>query len=271
MDLDYEGFAEVSERKVFDELGFEFETFNDDTEFRNFMEEVQQMNPEVFECKIVEKYREQKQAEQRSSRNDPDYDLERLNMCREFYSTYHRRPKFAEVYKQFHIGSFVNSIRRGFNRRLKEDVEKIFQIKMKSNRHVSDPTYKICLKYYKMYRKKPDRHSIFEKFNIGEFVNQVESGLIGDSEFRAAILNIFTLKLKSRSKLSWPEKINLCRKFYMQHHRVPITSDVIEYEAFDQGVETFNIGLFIKHCRYQIKKGICKYEDALMAIFGTKI
>ena len=59
-------------------------------------------------------------------------DEDKINLCKEFYSEYQRLPTQKEVYKDFKIGKFITGLKQGYNQRLKEQVEEIFNQEIKA-------------------------------------------------------------------------------------------------------------------------------------------
>ena len=57
-------------------------------------------------------------------------DNDMLELCKEFYNEYKRLPEDNEIYKEFKIGHFFDSLKQGRYSHLKEDVENIFKTKI---------------------------------------------------------------------------------------------------------------------------------------------
>ncbi len=57
-------------------------------------------------------------------------DTDMLELCKEFYNEYKRLPEDNEIYKDFKIGHFFDSLKQGRYSHLKEDVENIFKTKI---------------------------------------------------------------------------------------------------------------------------------------------
>ena len=54
----------------------------------------------------------------------------KIELCKEFYNEYKRLPEDNEIYKEFKIGHFFDSLKQGRYSHLKEDVENIFKTKI---------------------------------------------------------------------------------------------------------------------------------------------
>ena len=55
---------------------------------------------------------------------------EKYELCKDYYNEFKRLPERSDVYKDFKIGLFVDQLKRGYNKLLKEDIEKIFNTKI---------------------------------------------------------------------------------------------------------------------------------------------
>ena len=79
----------------------------------------------IFNCKIkVSKKRNKKSSE------------ELIQLCKEFYSEFNRLPKQKEIYKDWKIGEFIHTLKKGFNKDLKPAVESIFNCNIEVSKKI---------------------------------------------------------------------------------------------------------------------------------------
>ena len=139
--------------------------------------------------------------------NSPKYnfiknDNEKLELCKEFYNEYKRLPKGNEIYKDYYIGYFIQSLMNGYHSNLKEDVEIIFNTKLFDD----DEKLELCKEFYNKYKRLPKSNEIYKDFKIGKFIDYLKYGynhhLIEDVEI------IFNTKIIDDNKTFEFSKVN---------------------------------------------------------------
>ena len=129
-------------------------------------------------------------------------DNEKLELCKEFYNEYKRLPKGNEIYKDYYIGYFIQSLMNGYHSNLKEDVEIIFNTKF----FYDDEKLELCKEFYNKYKRLPKSNETYKDFKIGKFIDYLKHGynyhLIEDVEI------IFNTKLIDDNKTFEFSKIN---------------------------------------------------------------
>ena len=129
-------------------------------------------------------------------------DNEKLKLCKEFYNEYNRLPKGNEIYKDFKIGYFIQSLMNGYHSNLKEDVEIIFNTKLFDD----DEKLELCKEFYNKYKRLPKSNEIYKDFKIGKFIDYLKYGynhhLIEDVEI------IFNTKIIDDNKTFEFSKVN---------------------------------------------------------------
>ena len=129
-------------------------------------------------------------------------DNEKLKLCKEFYNEYNRLPKGNEIYKDFKIGYFIQSLMNGYHSNLKEYVEIIFNTKLFDD----DEKLELCKEFYNKYKRLPKSNEIYKDFKIGKFIDYLKYGynnhLIKDVEI------IFNTKLIDDNKTFEFSKVN---------------------------------------------------------------
>ena len=190
-------------------------------------------------------------------------DNEKLELCKSFYNEYKRLPKKNDTYKDFNIGNFIDCLKRGCNSYLKEEVENIFNTKIEAKHiNLKDDNEKIelCKSFYNEYKRLPKDKEKYKDFNIGYFIYGLKQGC--NSYLKEEVENIFNTKIEVAKKLNLKddtEKIELCKSFYNEYKRLPISTE--KYKDF-------NIGYFI----YGLKQGKNSHlKEEVENIFNTKI
>ena len=186
---------------------------------------------------------------------------EKLELCKEFYNENKRLPKSNDTYKDFNIGQFVNNLKRGQCSHLKEEVENIFNTKIEFNKKISDnEKLDLCKEFYNENKRLPKKNDTYKDFNIGKFIANLKQGM--NSQLKEEVENIFNTKIEVAKKLNLKddtEKIELCKSFYNEYKRLPISTE--KYKDF-------NIGSFIHH----LKQGYNSHlKEEVENIFNTKI
>ena len=118
-------------------------------------------------------------------------DEDKLNLCKEFFSENQRLPIYYEVYKDFKIGKFIQSLRCGNNSQLKPQVEEIFHQEIKTVKKISDEDkLNRCKEFYKTYKRLPKYYEvIYIDFNIGKFIQDLRYGF--NSHLKPQVEEIF--------------------------------------------------------------------------------
>ena len=120
----------------------------------------------------------------------------RIEICKEFYNENKRLPTSKEIYKNFKIGSFIDSLKHGMNSCIKEEVENIFNTKIEA-KHIDlkDDNEKIelCKEFYKEYKRLPTSTEKYKDFKIGIFIDGLKHGY--NSHLKEEVENIFNTKI----------------------------------------------------------------------------
>ena len=187
-------------------------------------------------------------------------DNEKIELCKEFYKEYKRLPTSTEKYKDFNIGNFINNLKRGQCSHLKEEVENIFNTKIEFNKKISDnEKLDLCKDFYNEYKRLPKNNEKYKDFNIGNFIDCLKRGQ--NNHLKEEVENIFNTKIEAKhiNLKDDNEKIELCKSFYNEYKRLPISTE--KYKDF-------NIGNFINN----LKRGQCSHlKEEVENIFNTKI
>ena len=119
---------------------------------------------------------------------------EKLELCKEFYNENKRLPKRNDTYKDFKIGNFISNLKKSCNSHLKEEVENIFNTKIKSNKKISDnKKLDLCKDFYNEYKRLPTSREKYKEFNIGSFISGLKQGK--NSHLKEEVENIFNTKI----------------------------------------------------------------------------
>ena len=129
-----------------------------------------------------------------------------LNLCREYYNEFKKLPKSKEIYKEWKIGGFIDRLKRGKNKHIKEQVEKIFNQKIEVTRTITksiikipdEEKIKLCNEFYNEYKKLPKSKEIYKGWNIGEFIRGLKKGC--HKHLKLQVENIFHQKIELYKK-----------------------------------------------------------------------
>ena len=118
----------------------------------------------------------------------------------------------------------------------------------------------LCKEFYNENKRLPKKNDTYKDFNIGNFISGLKQGM--NSQLKEEVENIFNTKIEVAKKLNLKddtEKIELCKSFYNEYKRLPISTE--KYKDF-------NIGSFIHH----LKQGYNSHlKEEVENIFNTKI
>ena len=180
-------------------------------------------------------------------------DEEKIKLCQDFYKEHKRLPISKEIYKDFHIGNFINCLKNGQNKHLKNKIEKIFNCDIKINNNIilisDEEKIKLCQEFYDEYHRLPTNREIYKEFNIGSFIKNLKSGK--NKHLKEQINNIFNIIIEKKERITDEEKIKLCQEFYDEYHRLPLYNEI--YKEFN--ISSFINGLKNNH-NNNIKKQI---------------
>ena len=177
-----------------------------------------------------------------------------LELCKEFYDIYKRLPKTRESFKEFNIGSFIDNIKHGQNKHLKQQVETIFHQEINAVKQI-DNEYKLnlCKEFYREYQRLPKQSETFKYFNIGSFINTLKCGKC-NQHLKQQIEEIFHQEINAVKKINDKDKLTLCKEFYNLCNRIPKQSEVFKY---------FNIGKFITTLKYNQNKHLKQQVETI--------
>ena len=125
----------------------------------------------------------------------------RIELCKEFYNEHKRLPKAKEDYKDFKIGKFIDSLKHGNNKHLKEEVENIFNTKIESNKLINDDVkIELCKEFYNEHKRLPKSKEKYKDFNIGRFIDHLKEGC-NKKHLKEEIEKIFNTKIESNNNI----------------------------------------------------------------------
>ena len=123
-------------------------------------------------------------------------DEDKLNLCKEFYEEFKKLPKSTQVYKNFNIGSFISSIKQGYNQQLKRQIEKIFNQEIKAAKKISDEDkIKLCKEFYEEFKKLPKSTQVYKNFKIGNFITHLKQGY--NQQLKSQVEEIFKQEINA--------------------------------------------------------------------------
>ena len=126
----------------------------------------------------------------------------------------------------------------------------------KMNILTDDRKINLCKKFYNELHRLPKCKEVYKGFNIGVCISNIKIGK--NSHLKQIVEEIFHCKLDKKVLLTDEMKIELCKKFYKEFHRLPKNNE---------WYEKFNIGCFI----YGIKIGRnSNLKPIVEEIFGVK-
>jgi len=191
-------------------------------------------------------------------------DEEKIKLCKDFYNDFKRLPISKEIYKNFYIGSFINGLKKGSNKHLKNKVENIFNEKIENkiikNKISNNDIIKLCEEYYNEFKRLPYETEIYKDWKIGIFIGGLKKG--HRKELKNKIEEIFNEKIEYKTKtnnLNNKEKIQLCQEFYNLNKRLPKKNE--EYK-------NFKINCFISNLKHGKNKEL---KNKIEKIFNEKI
>lgn len=182
-----------------------------------------------------------------------------INLCQEFYNLYKRLPKKTEKFNNWNIGYFFQRIRiDDAHKHLIPKLNEIFQCDV-SNITFKDTELetlknnmiKSCKEYYELYNHMPKVDEKFNNFNIGDFIRKIKTKPDDNRELVEELNEIFhcnilknTYQKQTKNIITEKdnEKLQLCRDFYNEFHRIP---------ADKENYKNKSIGSFI----YFIRRG----------------
>ena len=189
-------------------------------------------------------------------------DEDKINLCQEFYDKFHRLPNNNEKYKDFNIGYFIQHLKEGKNKQLKNKIEDIFKCKIeyKNKNNQNEEIINLCKEFYDKFHRLPKDNEKYKDFNIGYFILGLKRN--HNKNLKEKIENIFNCNIKKNkiiNLISDEDKINLCQEFYNEFKRLPLS-----YEKYKK----FNIGNFIRIIKESGNKHL---KEKIEEIFNEKI
>lgn len=120
-----------------------------------------------------------------------------LNLCKEFYNEYKRLPKGREKYKDYGIAEFIDRLKQGKNKHIKEQIENIFHQKIEPIRTVvkisAEEKIELCKQFYNEYKRLPKYNDKVKNWPIGVFICSLKQG--NSKSLKSQIEEIFECKL----------------------------------------------------------------------------
>ena len=154
---------------------------------------------------------------------------DKLGLCNEFYEEYRRLPKIQERYKKFNIDYFIEYTKRYGNQNKINDLKNIFKDQWVDDKR-SDYNYRqklnLCKQYYQEYHRIPLTNEIWNGFDMGGFINGIRNSYNKDKI--NDLKNIFKDQwFDGRvSNHNYQQKLNLCKQYYQEFHRIPGTKEI---------------------------------------------
>ena len=125
-------------------------------------------------------------------------DEDKLKLCKEFYKEFKRLPKFNETIKTFNIGSFINSIKQGYNSLLKQQIEEIFEQEINTTKISDEDKLKLCKEFYSEFKTLPKSTQVYKNFNIGSFIQHLKQG--HNQQFKQQVEYIFKQEINAKKR-----------------------------------------------------------------------
>ena len=185
---------------------------------------------------------------------------DKIKLCKEYYDEFHKLPLYNEKYKDFYIGHFICNLRKGEYEEIKEDIEKIFNIKINHQSYTIEEKINFCKDFYNEFHRLPQSKEIYKNFKIGIFIAHLK--ITKNIEIKNKIENIFNEKIENKvkiNKITDERKILLCKEYYNKFNKLP---------KYDEKIEDFKIGVFINQLKN--KKYNMHLKEDVEKIFNTK-
>jgi len=194
--------------------------------------------------------------------NDNLTELDKIELCKEYYDIYKDVPTKRCIFKDFRIGIFVYGIKQGYNSHIKSTIENIFDTTLKIKpEKVFRPSdiekVELCRRYYEDAQRIPTFREQYGNFAIGRFVSKVRAKrYIIDPKLRAEMESIFGCISLTNSD---ENIIRRCKEYYELHHRLPTR---------DEEFGGLKLGCVIHRIKLGFHKSI---KSKIEEIFGMKI
>jgi len=159
---------------------------------------------------------------------------ERLQLCREFYDEFHRKPNSKDPpYKgSFNVYHFIHN-----NFDARNEIEEIFKFKIRGVMFTSDNNkINICKRFYRENHRQTKSKEMYEDFKIGQLINNIGRPKYLGTELRTELENIFGNLTRTERRKTWEEKLELCSEFFNLYGRFPSISE--KYKHFRIGAFT---------------------------------
>ena len=209
---------------------FNIGAFIDHTKRRNNINKINQLK-EIFKEHWID-----------GNINEHKY-KQNLELCKQFYDEFHKLPLAIDEYKDFSIGSFINTIKTSRNKNKINDLKQIFGehwIDGNINDSEFQRKLELCKQYYAENKCFPKRYEEYKKFAIGPFVTRLRNG--NDQDKINQLKEIFKehwIDGKIRDH-NFKRRLELCKQYYAENKCFPKTTEIWN---------GFNIGAFIDNTK----------------------
>lgn len=157
-------------------------------------------------------------------------DNKKLEACRKYFNEFHKVPEFLDKIElddgtMFKIGFFIHHLKHGFNKRLKNEVEQIFQQKIQinysSSRISNDEKIEACKLFFNEFGRIPKvnetmmikRSDTYEdEFKIGTFISRVKNDRCTE-ELKQEVEQIFNGFVCNRERTNSAKILDLIKEY----------------------------------------------------------
>ena len=177
-----------------------------------------------------------------------------LELCKRFYDEYHRLPKRSDKYKEWNIGSFIDTIKCRKNKDKINDLKQIFgehwvDRKSMEIKYKLEDKLKLCQEFYNENHRLPNLGEKYKGFGIGMFIYDIKRTKNKDKiDDLKKIFGEHWIDGNIRD-YKFQQNLELCKQFYDEHHRLP---------KWEEKYKEWNIGFFINKIRNSNNKNKIK-------------
>ena len=201
-------------------------------------------------------------------------DIERIKICKLWVKLNgYKLPQYGDTiiynYKIYNIGHLIATIKRGFHKNIKRDIEKIFNCRI--SKKTDDMYINACKlwidKHGQILPKQGDKVIYDDEiYNIGHFIVSIEQG--HKTHLKSIIEELFNCKLQEFIKYDEDIYIKACKKWIEEHGQtLPSYNDIIKFNDSNVSIGKFIYGLkrgYHKNVKLEIEKMFeCKIEQQM--------